>query len=214
MDSIRIHDQTASDYDEQVQKYDSYGHDVLFGLMYEYLKPGDRLLDIGIGTGLSSHSFARAGLRCFGVDGSRDMLATCQAKRFAVGLARFDISNTPLPFSNEKFNIVIACGVFHFFPSLEPLIKEISRMSSCGSLFGFSIAGIPVSVQKHNPPNDILDTPTAWGVNIYQHSNTYVENLLQLLGYAILKRQKVLIKSGTPDADDLLFAAYVARKTH
>ena len=211
MDSIHIHDQAASNYDEQVQQYDSYGHDVLFGMMYEFIRPGERLLDIGIGTGLSSHSFARAGLRCFGVDGSRDMLAVCNAKHFSNGLLQFDISQPPLPFSNSIFHIIIACGLFHFFSNLDHFFRDIKRIGSPESLFGFSVAGIPFSLQQH-PAKDILHTPTAWGVNIYQHSETYVQGLLNDFEFKLLKQQKLLIKSGTPDADDLLFVIYVAQK--
>jgi len=39
----------AGNYDEQVREYDSYGHDVLFGMGFEFVKKNDKLLDIGIG---------------------------------------------------------------------------------------------------------------------------------------------------------------------
>ena len=41
--------ETASSYDNQVKEYDSYGHDVLFGMCYDYVNTGEKLLDIGIG---------------------------------------------------------------------------------------------------------------------------------------------------------------------
>lgn len=213
MDSICIHNQVAADYDLQVRQYDSYGHDVLFGMMYELIRPGERLLDIGIGTGLSSRSFARAGLRCFGVDGSPDMLKECQSKTFADGLVRFDISHQPLPYSDSTFDIVIGCGVFHFFANLEPLINDVVRLSTSKSLLGFSVAGIPFSLQQQHPAKDVLHTPTAWGVPIYQHSDRYVQRLLNTCDFNLLKRQKLLIQSGTPDTEDMLFVVYVARHT-
>jgi len=34
MDSIRAHNEEASEYDEQVRNYRSHSHDVLFGLVF------------------------------------------------------------------------------------------------------------------------------------------------------------------------------------
>jgi len=52
-DIVRIHDEQAAKYDQQVREYKWSGHEVLFGMGSEYVNPHDRLLDIGIGTGLS-----------------------------------------------------------------------------------------------------------------------------------------------------------------
>ena len=48
-DTISVHDQGAAQYDQQVREYNSYGHDALFGMSFEYVNPHDCLLDIGIG---------------------------------------------------------------------------------------------------------------------------------------------------------------------
>lgn len=79
-DHIKSHDEFAGIYDSQVKQYNSYGHEVLFGMCYEYIKPGDSLLDLGIGTGLSSVLFAKAGLNITGLDGSLEMLKECGKK--------------------------------------------------------------------------------------------------------------------------------------
>ena len=52
----------------QVQAYDCHIADLLFGLCYEFTRPGQRLLDAGIGTGLSARLFPRAGLTIYGMD--------------------------------------------------------------------------------------------------------------------------------------------------
>jgi len=81
----------ASEYDAQVRDYYSYGHDVLFGICFEYVKAGDRLLDLAIGTGLASKPFADIGLRVSGLDISNDMLEACRTKGFAEDLRRHDL---------------------------------------------------------------------------------------------------------------------------
>ncbi|WP_423224970.1 hypothetical protein [Candidatus Amarolinea aalborgensis] len=63
-----LHDAYAADYDQQVQAYGCHVADVLFGLCYEYVQPGQRLLDAGIGSGLSAQLFAKAGLEIHGMD--------------------------------------------------------------------------------------------------------------------------------------------------
>ena len=68
------HDDFAADYDQQVRAYGWWGHEALFGLCFEHVRAGERLLDVGIGTGLASAPFARAGVRVFGFDASPEML--------------------------------------------------------------------------------------------------------------------------------------------
>ena len=70
-------DEFVAEYDESARKYGWYTPEVLFGLMHEHLTAGDRLLDLGIGTGLSAVPFAKAGLVVCGLDGSRKMLNRC-----------------------------------------------------------------------------------------------------------------------------------------
>jgi ubiquinone/menaquinone biosynthesis C-methylase UbiE len=95
--SIQIHDQTARDYDRLSVEFSYTFADALFGLCFEFLQPGQRLLDIGIGTGLSSIPFHRAGLEVYGVDGSSEMLRICREKHFAVELRQWDLRILPWP---------------------------------------------------------------------------------------------------------------------
>lgn len=62
------HDQYADVYDDQVKSSGCYIHDLIFGLCYEYITSGQKLLDAGIGSGLSSQLFAKAGLKVYGMD--------------------------------------------------------------------------------------------------------------------------------------------------
>ena len=78
----------ASHYNNQVREYDSYGHDVLFGMSFEFVKTDEKLLDIGIGTGLASLPFSQVGLKVYGLDVSQEMLNACQSKSFTQALPR------------------------------------------------------------------------------------------------------------------------------
>jgi len=214
MDSISAHDEEAAQYDQQVREYNCYAHDVLFGMSFEYVNPHDRLLDIGIGTGLASLPFAKAGLRVFGFDGSIEMLNICESKAFAKELKVFDLQNTLLPYSDGFFDHVISCGVFHFFGELEPIMKEVLRIIKPRGIFAFTVAAQTSEEEKAtgDNPQGYSETPTPWGVAIFTHSDGYIANLLQDHGFDMLKTQKILIRGGNEDSDDMLFKAYVARR--
>lgn len=89
INSISVHDEEAARYDQQVREYKCFAHDVLFGMCFEYVHPHDRLLDVGIGTGLASLPFAKMGLEILGLDGSTEMLKVCKSKGFANELEVF-----------------------------------------------------------------------------------------------------------------------------
>ena len=116
MDAIQVHDQYAADYDRLSLDFGYVLPDALFGLCSEFLQPGKRLLDIGIGTGLSSVPFARAGMAVYGLDGSVEMLKVCEEKKIAVELKPWDIRTAPWPYADKFFAAVIECGTIHFLP--------------------------------------------------------------------------------------------------
>lgn len=136
---IEVHDKSAGIYDIMSILIENHGHEVLFGLAYEYLSPGDTVLDIGIGTGLSSYLFQRAGLMVYGADGSEKMLEICRDKGFAAELSLCDLAAERWPYEDGQFKNAIACGIFHFFNELEVFFKETSRVVKKGGTFSFTV---------------------------------------------------------------------------
>ncbi len=136
--SASQHDAYAADYDNQVRVYDCYLADALFGMSYEYVHPGDSLLDVGIGSGLSSILFAKAGLSVYGMDFSPVMLDLCRAKGFAKELKQHNIQEAPWPYPAEAFDHVMCCGVMHFLSDLEPVFNETRRVIRAGGIFAFT----------------------------------------------------------------------------
>ncbi|MDP8228771.1 MAG: class I SAM-dependent methyltransferase [Candidatus Electryoneaceae bacterium] len=215
-DHINRHDEFAGAYDSSVKAYNSYGAEILFGMCYEYIKPGESLLDLGIGTGLSSVHFAEAGLDVTGLDGSLAMLQECRKKGFAQDLRQFNIQNGPLPYSDNAFCHIVCCGVFHFFGDLFPTINEVSRILKPAGIFAFTIAfnaGNNTGIDSERLP-EYRQKPTAWGIPIFFHSDKYIKQILETLGLTIQKEQKLLVDSGGKDADDLLFKVVVVKNTN
>lgn len=213
-DHISNHDQFASTYDLQVKEYKSHGHEVLFGMCYEYIKPGENLLDLGIGTGLSSFLFADAGLEITGLDSSEAMLNECRKKSFARELKQYDIQNLPLPYSDNSFSHVICCGVFHFFDDIFSIFQDVFRILRNKGIFAFTISSPTLKDIKAKSGNipDYYKIPTHWGIPITKHSDNFIKKLTETLGFEILKEQKLLVYSGDRSKDDILFKTIVTRK--
>jgi predicted TPR repeat methyltransferase len=137
--ALKMSDAYASKYDESVGAKHWHAPEVLFGLMYEYLEEGQRLLDVGIGTGMSARFFYRAGLQIYGVDGSEEMLKICKKKKITEGLAKLDLTLPAEPFPGKKFDHIISNGVFHIVGDLELVFKTIDLKIKPGGIIGFTV---------------------------------------------------------------------------
>jgi predicted TPR repeat methyltransferase len=196
--------ESAPCYDQQVKDYDSYGHDVLFGMAYEFVQSGETLLDLGIGTGLASHALAKTGLKVTGLDADEAMLDACRNKNFAVELKCHDLNQTAMPYGDHTFNHVISCGVFHFLDDLTPLFSEVRRLMKPGGIFAFTIA-------PSDKADGFMHEPTEWGVPITKHGIQYIRNLLEANGLEIVKEQRLLIKGADKETYSMLFSVLIAR---
>ena len=195
--AIQAHDQSAAEYDRQIRDYHCYAADVLFGLSFEYVHPRERLLDLGIGTGLSALPFAQLGLQIFGADASQEMLNICRAKNIAVELKQFDLENLPLPYADDAFEHCIACGVFHFIADLEKIFQQVARVVRANGTFAFTTK-VPPGESKR------VVAETTDGVSVFMHSRAYVEECVAQSGLRTLKEQKFSV-------GDELFNALVVR---
>ena len=179
--NIKSQGKFASTYDALVKEYNSYLHQVLFGMCYEYIKPGDSLLDLGIGTGLSSVLFAKSGMNITGLDGSVEMLEECRKKGFAQELKQYNIQDVPLPYADSTFPFVISCGVFHFFRDLLPIIKDVYRILKPAGIFTFTIASLSekdTGLNRKSIP-EYLKVESAWGIPIFKHLDKYINKIVK-----------------------------------
>jgi len=196
--------ENSSQYDEQVKEYDSYAHDVIFGMSYEYLKPNEKLLDLGIGTGLASINFSKVGLKIYGLDISEDMLNVCRTKSFAVELKLHNLLKNKIPYSNNYFNHVICSGVFHFMVDLENIFSEVARLIIDGGIFAFTFS-------PNKTEEKYIKQMTSWKVPIFKHSPKYIKQLLDSNNMKILKKQRILMKDADKVNCNMLFSVMIAK---
>ena len=201
--SLAEYKELASNYELQIKEYDSYGHNVIFGMSFEFVKADEKLLDIGIGTGLASILFSKVGLKVYGLDSSQEMLNACQSKSFTQALSLYDMADEEIPYENQYFDHVISCGAMHFVGDLSKLFAEVRRVMKKGGIFAFTIA--PQETRA-----GYIKKATSWGVPIYKHSLPYIMDLLEKNGFELKKEQRLLIKGADKLSYDMLFSVLIA----
>ena len=201
-------EQTTADYDRQAHAH-HWRPEALFGLVYEYLQPGDRLLDIGIGTGLASQTFARAGVQVFGFDVDREMLQVCRDKSFAADLKVYDLLDAPWPYQAASFEHALACGVLHFLADLEPIFAEVSRIVRPGGTFTFTTKAPPSSLAEVGADEEPAEE-TIQGTRLFLHPQGYLDRIMAASGFEPLKQLRLMVTTGRGTDD--LFRAYVTRR--
>jgi ubiquinone/menaquinone biosynthesis C-methylase UbiE len=210
-------------YDVFSKEYDSlsithrwYSPEILFGLVFGNVKPGEKLLDVGIGTGLSSIPFYRVGLEIYGIDGSKEMLKKCRGKRIAKQLKLFNLRNNNLPYKDREFDHVISNGVFYFFENLEPFFKEAYRVLNRGGTFSFTVENLRSEDPKKyiNKDNDLICKGIADknGVTLFRHSQEYINHLINRYKFGLLKSVEYFAYNSPVEHRDVYFVAYVLRK--
>ena len=198
----------TENYDNYVFEYQWHAHEILFGLLFEYLKKGQRLLDLGIGTGLSSMYYNILGVDIFGIDNSSEMIEVCKKKRFAKDLKIIDIEKDDFPYESEYFDFVISSGVFHFFKNLNTIFGKISNVIKNDGIFSFTVK------DTDNSDSDIVKSfYEEAGVYIYSHSEEYINRLIVRHKFKLLKKQNFLgYNNPSLNEENYYFNVYVLKK--
>lgn len=97
------------------------------------LKSGDRVLDLGCGSGVFSAILNKRGYRCISVDLSLKQLnfgkSNCCSALFVNGDAE------ALPFPENAFDAILLVGLIHHFPDPSHCVQEIARVLKKGGGF-------------------------------------------------------------------------------
>ena len=136
------------DFSSLAKDYDSW-YDTPLGKRYDReeksavlellppVKPGNRLLDVGCGTGHWSRFFSSQGYDVVGVDISRSMILNARNK--GLDKTPFMVANaSSLPFENASFKIVTAMTSLEFISNTDFAVAEMLR---CTAFDGSLIIG-------------------------------------------------------------------------
>jgi predicted TPR repeat methyltransferase len=214
-DTIIQDNQSAEEYDNQARATNWFGPEVVFGLTYEFVQPGASLLDLGIGSGLSSTLFHKAGLHVFGLDGSSEVLKVCKSKNFAEGLKQHDLRDLPLPYPSQFCDHVVSIAVLNSFKDLAPLFGEVARIMKTDGIFAFTVEEQKPGQEGSYAINrvEVSERPRhETAVGLYRHGEDYITHLLDRNGFVLFKALEFVAFKYPAENKDIFFKAYVARK--
>jgi len=99
------------------------------------VKPGDRVLETSVGTGLNLQ-YLPHGVHISGLDLSAEMLASCRAnlRRWQMEADLYLGNAEALPFADSSFDVVFHVGGISFFNDQAQAIREMIRVAKPGSL--------------------------------------------------------------------------------
>jgi len=206
----------ARDYDREAAEQGYHGPEVLFGLMYEYLRINDRVLDIAIGTGLDAALFKKAGTIIHGIDGATEMLKICKEKKVADELKQTDLLKDPIPYPDEYFDLALANALFHMIENPSPVFLEASRVLKKSGIYGFTVDEImpgklPVYDNTGKEGVRSFKHPES-GLCMYRHSDEFIQDLCRESGFGIIKKLDFMSFRGKDGRPDFYFTAYIVRK--
>jgi ubiquinone/menaquinone biosynthesis C-methylase UbiE len=203
-DVLEYSDQFADVYDSMALECEAWAGECCFGMMYEYIGPGQRLLDLGIGTGLSSALFARAGVEVHGIDSSEALLERCRKKGFAKRLRVHDLGQ-PLPYGDAEFDHAVCVGVTHFLEDVAPLFAEVVRVLRPGGTFALTTV-CPEDESQRVTIKEVAGYP------IFQRSKECIELSLSEAGFEVLKTTRCVYPPDPSIRTDIVDRIHVARK--
>ncbi len=202
--------QLAEVYDREAIATDWHAPALAFGLLYSATRPGERLLDIGIGTGLSAEPFRKAGLQVHGMDISEAMLAICREKGFT-HLIQHDVTKAPYPHDTASMDHAVSVGVLYYLQEGRIIMQETARVLRPGGQFAFIVAH-----QAPGEPDtfvvDAADADLAAPVTRFRHSPERIAGWLEGAGLTLRTTLDFITLMGRRETAPVAVRAYVVQK--
>ena len=128
-------------------RWDATQYDAKHAFVYEKAKglvnllapkAGERILDLGCGTGVLTAEIAGTGARVLGVDQSEEMIS--QARKKYPGL-KFETHDARKLRFNGEFDAVFSNAVLHWIPEAEEVVSGVARALAPGGRFVAEFGG-------------------------------------------------------------------------
>ncbi len=131
MEEKAIFDNFANKYDKwfetpEGRKVKELELDLL--LQFVNPSPGEKMLEVGIGTGLFALEFAKRGMIVFGVEPSDKMREIAEKRGFTVKKG----TGESIPFEDNSFDVVLAMTSMEFSKEPQRFVSEMKRVAKCG----------------------------------------------------------------------------------
>ena len=137
------------------------------------LRPGERVLDLATGTGITAIAARERGAKVTGVDLTPELLVVARGKAKDEGFDDIDFREgdaEALPFADASFDVVVSTCGHMFAPDQPKVAAELARVTRPGGRVVFlawtpegGLGGWFRITNKHFPPPAGLASPFNWG---------------------------------------------------
>jgi ubiquinone/menaquinone biosynthesis C-methylase UbiE len=137
------------------------------------IRPGERVLDVATGTGITAVAARQHGANVTGVDLTPELLAVARRKAIEEGFGDIDFREgdaEALPFADASFDVVLSTCGHMFAPDQAKVAAELARVTRPGGRTVFlawtpegGLGGWFRITNKHVPPPAGLASPFNWG---------------------------------------------------
>jgi SAM-dependent methyltransferase len=103
--------------------------------------PGDRVLDVGCGTGVFLHMCAKRGAAVTGIDASEGLLEIARERVPGADLCHGDMQF--LPYADGSFDLVTGFTSFFFAEDMVAALREAGRVTRPGAPIAIQVFGRP-----------------------------------------------------------------------
>jgi len=201
----------ADYYDQQAESTAWRGPEIIFGLLCRHVEPGETILDIGIGTGLGSVPFDKAGLRVYGMDTSKELLDGVRAKGIAQSIQLHDMTTVPYPYEDAFFDHAVCVGVLQFFANVGPVFLEAGRVLRDRGMFAFTVVErMPDEQASFTAGSEHTESDRE--VSMYRHRPAEVVAHLGAAGFAVLAELEFAAFMDAGRTSRMPMRAYVAQR--
>jgi SAM-dependent methyltransferase len=179
MSTTSVHDPFIQFKESQKQGWSNFGPVEVLTIPpaarlvnHAQIKRGERVLDLGCGTGVVAITAARTGAQVTGLDLTPELLQRAQdnARISEVEIEWHEGDIEKLPFKNSSFDVVVSQFGHIFAPRPEVAISEMLRVLKPGGRIAFSTwppelyVGRSVALTaKYMPPPPGVPSPMLWG---------------------------------------------------
>lgn len=173
-------------------------------MLRPHLHPGNRVFDLGCGTGQAAEKLKDLDLEWTGVDLSTQMLRQARDSGRYRLVRRMNAERKRYPFANAAFDAVVAAGVFEFTDKLGQILKQVRRILAPGGHVAFSVELPP----EQGAEFDILDSDDYYYLR-YRYSERLVKKLIQDADLKLLY-MKELNAYRNEEGDPVRYACFLA----
>ena len=171
----------VQNYDEEAEAIGWIGPELAFAMIWPQLSPGQRVLDIGVGTGLAAAQFHKAGLKVHGMDLSEKMLEISSGKGVLVDAKKHDLTVAPYPYDEGSMDHAVCVGTLNFFEDLSTVFNEVGRVLRPEGCFAF------ITGHREEDGDAVFSvgpehTRSGASVTMYLHSEAQVRAWLEAAG--------------------------------